>query len=91
MLILSGLAPESASVQRVRYTMKHKLNAKLATFGAAAIMGFSLLMTGCDRDVSKTEDVKVRDDGSVKSKETTVTEHPDGSVSKTEKKTDTKP
>jgi hypothetical protein len=70
--------------------MKHKMVRKLTYYTAAGFLGISLL-SGCDRTVSHTEDVKVRNDGSVKAKEQTVTEHSDGTVTKTETKTDTKP
>jgi hypothetical protein len=70
--------------------MKNNIVRKLTWYAAAGFAGVSLL-SGCDRTVSHTEDVKVRNDGSVKAKETTVTEHSDGTVSKTETKTDSKP
>ena len=55
------------------------------------ILGLSFLMVGCERQVSKTEDVKVKDDGTVKSKEKTVTENPDGTVTKKESEKTTAP
>ena len=70
--------------------MKHIIARKLTCYIAAGFVGAALL-SGCDRTVSHTEDVKVRNDGSVKAKEQTVTEHSDGTVTKTETKTDTKP
>ena len=60
-------------------------------YAAAAILSLSVLTTGCDRTVSHSEDVKVRNDGSVKSTEKTVTEHPDGTITKSESKSDSKP
>jgi hypothetical protein len=68
-----------------------KTNRKFITCASVALLGLSLLGVGCDRTVSHTEDVKVRNDGSVKSTEKTVTEHPDGSVSKSETKSDSRP
>ena len=56
-----------------------------------AALGLSFLTVGCERTVSKTEDTKVKSDGTVESKEKTVKENPDGTVTKTEKKTTDKP
>lgn len=47
-----------------------------------SVLAFSVLTSGCDRTVSKTEQTKVSSDGTVKSKETTVTESSDGTVTK---------
>jgi hypothetical protein len=51
----------------------------------------SFLSTGCERTVSQTDETKVKNDGTVESKEKKVTENPDGTVTKTEKKTTDKP
>ena len=67
--------------------MKHNI---LKIVGVA-ILGTSFLLVGCEREVSKTEDVKVKDDGTVKSKEKTVTENPDGTVTKKETQKTTAP
>jgi PBP1b-binding outer membrane lipoprotein LpoB len=67
--------------------MKHNIMRSVA----AAVLGISLLLTGCERQVSKTEDVKVKEDGTVKSKEKTVTENPDGTVTKKESEKTTAP
>jgi hypothetical protein len=58
---------------------------------AASAAILSVVTPGCDREISHTEKSSVSSDGTVKSKETTVTEHPDGSVTKSEsqKKTTT--
>jgi len=66
-------------------TCKHII---LAAF-AAAVLAFTA--TGCDRTVSHTEKAKVESDGTVKTKESTVTEHPDGTVTKTEESKKTAP
>ena len=71
--------------------MKHNMNQKLITMAAISGLGLSLLAVGCDRPVSQTEETKVKSDGTVKSKETTVTESPDGSLSETETKKETTP
>lgn len=53
--------------------------------------GTGLAFSGCDRTVSKTESTTVKSDGSVKSKETTVTPKPDGTTVKTEETKKTTP
>jgi hypothetical protein len=64
---------------------------------AAILMSFVLtglaipaLMSGCDREVSHTKTVE-KEDGKVKTKEKTVTQNPDGSVTTTEERKETKP
>jgi hypothetical protein len=47
-------------------------------------LALSCLLVGCDKEVSKTESTNVGSDGTVKSKEKTVTQTPDGAVTKTE-------
>ena len=54
-------------------------------------LGLSFLTVGCERTVSKTEETKVKSDGTVESKEKKVTENPDGTVTKTESKKTEKP
>lgn len=51
----------------------------------------SFLIVGCAREISHTETSKVSDDGSVKTKEKTVTQSSDGTVTKTEESKTTKP
>jgi hypothetical protein len=58
---------------------------------AIPALGISLLTVGCDRTVATSEETRVNSDGSVKSKEKTVTEHPDGTVTKTETKKTSEP
>lgn len=67
--------------------MKFKLTL-LATMSALAL---SFLTVGCEREISRTESEKVRNDGSVEKKEKTVTEQPDGTIKKEEKKSTTPP
>ncbi len=62
-----------------------KLLAVLLTVAAAAFVA------GCDRTVSKSEKTSVSSDGTVKSKETTVTEKSDGTVVKKEETKKTTP
>lgn len=59
----------------LRYTMILALG--------ACVFGLPVL-TGCDREVSHEKEIKVKDDGTVKKHETTVTEGADGTVKKTE-------
>ena len=71
--------------------MKHMNHRKLITTAAMAALGLSFLTVGCEREISRTEDTKVKSDGTVESKEKKVTENPDGSVTKTETKKTEKP
>jgi hypothetical protein len=47
-------------------------------------LALSLLLVGCEREISHTESSSVSSDGTVKTKEKTVTQSPDGTVTKTE-------
>jgi hypothetical protein len=67
--------------------MKHNI----VRLAAVAVLATSFLLAGCGREVSRTEDTKVKEDGTVKSKEKTVTENPDGTVTKKETEKTTKP
>ena len=58
---------------------------------ATSALALQFLMVGCDRQVSKTESSSVSSDGTVKSKEKTVTKAPDGTVTKTEESKTTAP
>ena len=71
--------------------MKHTINRKLVSLLAMSVLGVSFLTVGCDRTISQTESTKVKSDGTVESKEKTVTEGSDGTITKTEKKTTEKP
>ena len=71
--------------------MKHMKYQKLLTLIAIPAIGCLLLTTGCERTVSKTEEVHTSSDGTVKTKEKKVTENPDGTVTKTETRTTDKP
>ena len=51
---------------------------------AMSVLALSFLFAGCDRQVSHSESSSVSSDGTVKSKEKTVTQAPDGTVTKTE-------
>lgn len=60
----------------------------LAVMSAFAV---SLLTTGCAHTVSQTETTKVRSNGTVERRERTITESPDGTVTRTEEKRITNP
>jgi uncharacterized lipoprotein NlpE involved in copper resistance len=52
---------------------------------AASALALTFTLVGCrDRKISETKSSSVSRDGTVKSKEKTVTEAPDGTVTKTE-------
>jgi hypothetical protein len=51
---------------------------------AASALALSFMLLGCDREVSRTEEKSTSSDGTVKSKEETVTRSPDGTTTKTE-------
>ncbi len=61
-----------------------KKNRLVGIIVATSALALSFLMVGCDRQVSTTESSSVSSDGTVKSKEKTVTQAPDGTVTKTE-------
>jgi hypothetical protein len=71
--------------------MKHMNSHKLLTLAALSALGLSFLTAGCERTLSKSEETKVSSDGSVKTKEKTVTESSDGTVTKTETKKSSSP
>jgi len=64
---------------------------KLPVIVAMSALALSFVTVGCDREISKTESTTVGSDGSVKTKEKTVTESPDGTVKQTETKKTTTP
>jgi len=64
---------------------------KLTLLAATAAMALSFLTAGCDRTISSSESEKVKSDGTVEKKEKSVTESPDGTVTKTEEKKKTTP
>ena len=51
---------------------------------AMSALALSVLLVGCDREVSHTDSSTVKSDGTVKSDEKTVTKSSDGTVTKTE-------
>lgn len=63
---------------------------RMIVVGVAAF-ALSLLLVGCNREISKTKSSSVSSDGTVKSKEKTVTETPAGVVTRTEESKTTSP
>jgi hypothetical protein len=66
-----------------------QINRKLAILTAISGLSLSFITVGCEREVAHTEETKVKSDGTVKTKEKTVTESPDGTLHQTESKTTT--
>ncbi len=60
-------------------------------YAATTAFALSIFVTGCAHEVSHTETTRVSSDGTVKSKEKTVTQSDDGTVTKTEKSKTTNP
>jgi hypothetical protein len=61
------------------------------TLAVSSALALFTLTGGCDRTVSKKESTTVGSDGSVRSKETTVTEKADGTTVKKEESSKTTP
>ena len=59
-------------------------SSKITLLAAATVCALACLISGCDRTVSKTESEKVKSDGSVETKEKSVTVSPDGTTNKVE-------
>ena len=71
--------------------MKNKMMNRIAVV-CVMIAALALpLLVGCDREVSNTKSSSVSNDGTVKSKEKTVTQSEDGTVTKTEESKKTTP
>lgn len=66
-------------------------NSITIVYRAASILALSSLLVGCAREISHTEQSKVNSDGSVRTKEKTVTQSSDGTVTKTEESKTTRP
>jgi hypothetical protein len=65
--------------------MKDKIMNRMAVVCVAtSALALSFLVVGCDREVSSTKSSSESSDGTVKSKEKTVTQSKDGTVTKTE-------
>jgi hypothetical protein len=66
--------------------MKITNHPKLLTLAAIASLSISLLTVGCGHTLSKTQETHVSRDGTVRTSEKTVTENPDGTISRSETK-----
>jgi hypothetical protein len=65
--------------------MKDKIMNRMAVVCVAtSALALSFLLVGCDREVSSTKSSSESSDGTLKSKEKTVTQSKDGTVTKTE-------
>jgi hypothetical protein len=72
--------------------MKHEIMNRMAVVCVAtSALALSLLLVGCDREVSSTKTSSESSDGTVKSTEKTVTQSKDGTVTKTEESKKTTP
>jgi hypothetical protein len=71
-----------ASTERWRIRMKN-YNVVFCVVAASAV-ALSFLAVGCDREISKTTRTSVNNDGTVKTQEKTVSQSPDGTVTKTQ-------
>ena len=72
--------------------MKHKImNYMAVVCVATSVLTLSLLLVGCDREVSSTKSSSESSDGAVKSKETSVSKSSDGTVTKTKETKKTTP
>ncbi len=58
---------------------------------AVSALALSGVLFGCAREISHTETNKIRNDGTVDTKEKTVTQNPDGTVTKKEDSKTTRP
>jgi hypothetical protein len=56
-----------------------------------SVLALSLILVGCDRQVSTETKSSTSSDGTVKTKEKTVTQSPDGTVTKKEETKKTSP
>ena len=63
----------------------------IVTCAGISTLAVSLLLVGCDRQVSSETKTSVSSDGTVKTKDKTVTQSPDGTVTKTEETKKTNP
>jgi len=85
-LALSAITEHRGTCEAKQYfQMKQMIMNHMAVICVAtAALTLPLLLVGCDRQVSHTESSSVNSDGTVKSKEKTVTQSQDGTVTKTE-------
>ena len=55
----------------------------------ALCAGVAVFGLGCEQEIAHTRQTEIEDDGTVKTKEKTVTENPDGSTTVTEERSKT--
>jgi hypothetical protein len=55
------------------------------------LAGFAFVSGGCENEIARTEETKIKDDGTVRTKEKTVTEDVDGDTTVTETETTKRP
>src|ERR1019366_10391602 len=77
-------------IQRIAYLACMK-NHKIVTCMAMSALALSFLLVGCDRQVSSETSSDVSSDGTVKTKEKTVTKSSDATVTKTDETKKTTP
>ena len=58
---------------------------------AVSALSVALLLSGCERDIARTQETEIKDDGTVKTTEKTVTQGADGETTITETETTRKP
>jgi len=63
----------------------------LTLLAATSAFALSLLTTGCQNTLYKSETQKVKSNGAVETKQRTITENPDGTITRTDEKTTTNP
>ena len=78
------------NIQPIAYFTSMK-NHKIVTCVAMSALALSFLLVGCDRQVSSEKTSDVSKDGTVKTKEKTVTKSSDGTETKTEESKKTTP
>ena len=66
-------------------------NHKIVTCVAMSALALSFILVGCDRQVSSEKSSSTSSDGTVKTKDKTVTQAPDGTVTKSEETKKTTP
>jgi hypothetical protein len=91
------IRPRSGHTQRVTPTVMEvcamlklkRIAACMTVFAMALLVPAAL--SGCDREVAHEKSVDIKDDGTVKTKEKTITKDADGGTTITEEKTTERP
>jgi hypothetical protein len=63
----------------------------LTLLTATSAFALALLTTGCQNTLYKSETQKVKSNGTVETKQRTITENPDGTITRTDEKKTTNP